>query len=311
MGFAFKNLLCLLVLTSAAYSQFTRTDFSDKTEDVQQIRKSMLEIERAFVARDPDPFERIFIDGYVNIRGKAIYNAREQLTAMVKWDAATIKAGKKLDFETLSYDSSDPSVHMFGDSAIVNVLKKNLWRYKEDRCLTQYQSTELWLKMAGIWKLGAGHMTTIQCEPMPWQPPHPAVVATRTQTKPGKYLSTTVETEIRELLSKVNDAGLRNDSNADAFCPEFASTALNGDVSGDRSLLLNALRIPTSRNNERYRDDEVFLNFGSAAMYLFRVRSFAKAGESAPPPPIVFSVMFVKQNGGWQIAGSHASTIQD
>lgn len=311
MRFVVKNLLIIFALCSAAYAQFTRTDFSDKTEDVQQIRKSMLEVERAFVSRDPDPFERIFIDGYVNIRGKAVYNAREQLTAMMKWDAATIKAGKKLDFETLSYESNDPSIHLFGDTAIVNVLKKNLWRYKEEKCLTQYQSTELWLKLEGLWKLAAGHMTTIQCEPMPRHSLHPAVADTRTQSKPLKFLSTAVETEIRELLSKVNDAGLRNDDNVDAFSTEFASTALNGDASGDRSLLLNSLRIPTSRNNERYRDDEVFLSFGNAAMYLFRVRSFAKAGESTPPPPIVFSVMFVKQNAAWKIAASHASTIQD
>ena len=311
MRYLFESLIVLLLLSMATYAQFTRTDFSDKTADVQEIRKSMLEIERAFVARDLEPFERLFIDGYIGVRGKPVYNARDPLIAMVRWDAATIKAGKKLDFETLSYESDHPSIHMFGDAAIVNVMKKNLWRYKDSRCLTQYQATELWLKLDSRWRLAAGHMTTFQCDSMPWQPPHPALAAIKSQFKPTKFISPTVETEIRELLSKLTESGLRGDDNTDAFASDFVSTAINGDVSGDKSLLLNALKTPTSRASERYRDDEVFQNFGNAAMYLFRVRSLAKAGETKPEPPIVFTVIFVKQDGAWKIAGSHASSLQD
>lgn len=311
MGFAVKNLVVLFALASAVYAQFTQTAFSQTSTDVQEIRKSMLEIERAFVSRDPEPFDRIFIDGYVNVREKPVYNYREQLSAMVKWDAAAIKAGKKLDFETLSFESDSPTVHIIGDAAVVNTLKKNLWRYKDDRCLTQYQTTELWIKADGTWKVAAGHMSTTQCDPMPWQPPHPAVSATRPLGKPIKYLSTSTETELRELLSKLNDAGMHSDSNADAFAPEFVSTGINSNVSGDRSLLLNALKIPTIRNRERYRDDEVFLNFGNAAIYLFRVRSFPRGGETTPPPPTVYSVMFVRSGTDWRIAAAHASEITD
>jgi hypothetical protein len=309
--FLFESLVVLLTLSTTICAQFTKTDFSDKTADVQEIRKSMLEIERAFVARDSEPFERIFLDGYIGIRGKPVFNAREQLTAMIKWDAAVIKAGKKLDFETLSYESDHPTIHMFGDTAIVNVLKKNLWRYKESRCLTQYQSTELWLKQESRWKLTAGHMTTIQCDSMPWQPPHPAVAAIKAQSKPTRFLSPVVETEIRELLSKLTESGLHGDDNSDAFSSDFVSTAINNDISGDRALFMNALKTPTNRTSERYRDDEVFQNFGNAAMYLFRVRSLAKAGETKPEPPIVFSVIFIKQNGSWKITASHASSLQD
>jgi hypothetical protein len=300
--FAVKNLIVLISLASAVYAQFTQTVFSQTTnDDEQEIRRSMTEIERAFVSRDPEPFDRIFLDGYVNVREKPVYNYREQLAAMVKWDAAAIKSGKKLDFETLSFESELPSIRMMGDVAVVNTLKKSLWRYKEDKCLTQYQSTELWIKSAGAWKVAAGHMTPIQCNPMPYQPPHPAV----------KNLSTTAETELRELLSKLTDSGLRNDTNVDAFAPAFVSTGTNSTVSSDRDLVLEAIKIPTMRNRERYRYDEVFLSFGNAAIYVFRVRSFPKEGQTVRQRPVVYSIMFVRSGTDWKIAAAHASEILD
>lgn len=311
MRFAVENLVFVLTLAFAAFPQISKTENSDKSTDAQDIRKSMLAIERAFVSRDPEPFDRIFIEGYVNIREKPVFNYRDQLAAMVRWDAAAIKSGKRLDFETLSYESELPTISVYGDSAIVTTLKKNLWRYRDEKCLTQYQSTELWLKVEGNWKVAAGHASTVQCEPLPWQPPHPAVAAIRPLSKPIQYISTSTETELRELLSKLNDAGLRADSSSDAFTSEYISTGANGSVSSDRSILLNTLKVPTLRNRERYRDDEIFLDFGSAAMYLFRVRSFPRAGETAPPKPIVFSVIFVKSGNNWQISASHASEIAD
>jgi Domain of unknown function (DUF4440) len=309
--FALKTLVLIFPLSLSVYAQFTQTAYSQTTPDSQEISKAITEVGRAFVSRDPAPFDRLYLDGYVNVREKPVYNYRDQLTAMVKWDAAAIKAGKKLDFETLSYDSELPSIQVFGDVAIVNVLKKNLWRYREDRCLTQYQTTELWIKSEASWKIAAGHMSTIQCEQMPWQPPHPAVAEIRGVSKPVKFISVTAETELRELLTKLNDAGLRSDTNADAFVPEYSSTGTTASVSGDRSGLLAALKIPTMRNRDRYRDDEVFLSFGPAAIYLFRIRSFPKAGETAPSPPIVYSVMFVRSGSNWRIAASHASELTD
>ena len=308
MRFAAENLILVLILAIAGQAQPARAGSSD--DDAQEIRKTMLEVEKAFVSRDPGPLERFLIDGYVGIRDKPIFNARDQLAAMVRYDAAAIKSGKKLDFETLSYESELPSVHLFGDAAIVNVLKKNLWRYRDDRCLTQYQTTELWLKLEGEWKVAAGHVSTIQCDERPGQQTHPGIAATRPVVKPTKFISTTVETELREMLSKLTDAGLRGDTSSDAFMPEFVSTNVNGTISSERAALLNALRIPTARNNERFRDDEVFLNFGSAAMYLFRVRTVPKIGET-PPPPIVYSIVFVRSGTNWQIAASHASAITD
>ncbi len=311
MRFALKTLILLIPLSLSVYAQFTQTAFSQSGSDSQDIRKAMLEVERAFVSRDPAPFDKVYIDGYVNVREKPVFNYREQLGAMVKWDAAALKAGKRLDFETLSYDSDLPAIQVIGDVAIVNVLKKNLWRYRDDRCLTQYQTTELWLKIESSWKIAAAHMSTIQCEKPPWQPPHPAVAEIRPLLKPTKFISVSTETELRELLSSLNDSGMRSDTNADGFISDYVFTSTGSSVSGDRSALLSALKIPTMRNRYRYRDDEVFLNFGPAAMYLFRIRSFPKAGETTPPPPIVFSIIFIKTGDTWRIAASHASELSD
>lgn len=305
------SLLLFTALSVSAYPQFSRTALVNKTEDIEEIRRSIDEIERAFVLRDPTPFESTYLDGYISIKGKTVYNAREILLAMVRWDALAIKAGKKLDFETLSYESDLPAIQVYGDAAIVTSLKKNLWRYKDDKCLSRYQSTELWIKAESQWKVAAAHMSTIQCDPMPWQPPHPAVADTRTITKPSKYLSPSAETDIRELISRLNDVGLSSDSGSDAFTAEFVSTGLNNEVSRDRSALLSALRMPTGRGNERYKDDEVYLSFGPAAAHFFRVRSIAKPGERKPEPPVTYSVFFVKQDGAWKIAASHASSLVD
>lgn len=309
--FAVKATFIIFTLSLSVYAQFTQTAYSQPNQDAEEIRKTMGKIEEAFVSRTPGPFLNYYLDGYVNIREKPVYNYREQLSAMVRWDAAAMKSGKKLSFETLSYDSEPPSIHVYGDAAIVNTLKKNLWRYKDDRCLTRYQTTELWIKIESAWKIAAAHMSTMQCDPMPWQPPHPAVAEIRPQSKPTKFLSTSAETELRELLSRLTDVGLRTDTNSDAFASNFVSTDTDSTVSRDRGPLLTALKIPTIRNREKYRDDEVFLSFGQAAIYVFRIRSFPKEGESTPPPPIVFSVMFVRSGTNWQIVASHASELSD
>lgn len=303
-------ILAILALALPVYSQFARASLTGSAEDTQEIRRAIGEIEHSFVSRDVEPFERIYLDGYVNIRGRPTYNARDQLTAMVRWDAAAMKSGKKLDFETLSYESDNPQIRLFGDAAIVTALKKNLWRYKEDRCLTQYQSTELWVRVTGSWKLAAGHMTTIQCEPAPWQPLHPAVAALRSETRPSKFVSASVETELRELISSLDSSGMRSDSNADAFADGFMSTGIEGDLSSDRASLLETLKVSTSRSSGRYKDDETFMNFGPAAMYIFRVRSLA-GPTGSPQLPLVVSVTFAKQGGTWKITASHISTIKD
>ena len=271
----------------------------------------MSEIEQAFVSRDAAPFERIYLDSYVGIRTRPVYNAFEPLIAMIRWDAAAIRSGKKLDFETLSFENENSQIRIFGDAAVVTGVKKNLWRYRDARCLYRYQSTDLFVKLDGRWRLVLGHMSLTPCDPTPRLPPHPAVADIRGQTKPSRNLSPNTETEIREFISKIIEAGLTSGNVSDAFAPDFLATAVNNDVSSDRSALLAALRLPTSRANERYRDDEAFLSFngGSVAAYIFRVRSIAKAPDTKPDLPVTYSVIFAKLGGVWKIVSSHASTV--
>ena len=271
----------------------------------------MSEIEHAFVSRDAAPFERIYLDSYVGIRGRPVYNAFEPLIAMIRWDAAAIKSGKKVDFETLSFESENSLVRVFGDAAVVTSVKKNQWRYRDARCLNRYQSTDLFVKIEGRWRLVLGHMSLTPCDPMPWQPPHPAVADIRSQTRPNRNLSPNTETEIREFISKTTEAGLTGGNFAEAFAPDFLATAVNNDMSSDRTALLAALRLPIARANERYRDDEAYLSFngGSVAAYIFRVRSIAKAPDTKPDLPVTYSVIFAKLGGVWKIVASHASTV--
>ena len=312
MRYLQQILLTILLITVPALSQTASESTLPSPDEASEIRRLLTEIEQAFVTRDPAPIERIYLEGYVGIRGRPIYNALDQLVAMVRWDAAAIRSGKKLDFETLSFDNENPTVTIFGDVAVVTTVKKNLWRYKESRCLNRYQSTDVFAKVSGRWRLALGHMSSIPCDPMPWQPPHPAVVDIRNKTRPSMHLSPSTETEIRELISKLTETGLNGTSGNDAFAADFISTTLNNQVSADRVHLLAALRIPTSRNGERYRDDEAFLNFGgNAAAYIFRVRSFAKGPDSKPEPPVTVSVVFSKMDGAWRIVASHESTLLD
>lgn len=311
MRFLQQIILTLTFLTVAAHSQPPSSTFKG-LEDEAEVKKLLSEIEQAFIARDPAPFEKIYLDGYVGVRGRPVYNALDQLIAMVRWDAAAIRSGKKLDFETISFDNENPTVHIFGDAAIVTGVKKNTWRWKESRCTNRYQSTDVFVKVGGQWRLAMGHMSLIPCDPMPFQPPHPAVADVRSQNKPTKNISPSTETELRELLGKLNDVGLVSSTGVDAFDANYVSTNTSNDVGNDRAPLIAALRTPTSRTAERYRDDEAFLNFGgTVAAYLFRIRTFPKGQEAKPEPPVTYSVVFVKQDGSWKIAASHASTLQD
>ena len=312
MRYLEQMLLAILFLAVPAYSQFTTASLTPAAEDTLEIKKLLSEIEQAFVSRELGPFERIYADGYVAVRSRPVYNAVEQLIAMVRWDAAAIKSGKKPYIETLSFTNENPSIHLFGDAAVVTGIKRNEWRHRNSQCVYRNQSTDLFARNNGQGRLVLGHMTQTPCEPRFPQPDHPAVADLRNQNKPTKNLSPTTETELRELISKLTETGLTGSLGTDAFAADYVATSVNNAVSNDRGPLLAALRTPTSMTGERYRDDDAFLNFGgNVAVYLFRIRSFAKGTNSTPDPPVTFSVMFVKQDSLWKIVASHASAIQD
>jgi Domain of unknown function (DUF4440) len=310
MRFFGRTAFTILFLAVPVFLQSSPESSPTTTDESTEIKRMLAEIDQSFVSRDPAPFERIYLDSYVGIRGRAIYNAFEPLIAMIRWDAAAIKSGKKLDFETLSFENENPIVRVVGDAAVVTGVKKNLWRYRDARCLNRYQSTDVFVKIDGKWRLFLGHMALTPCNPMPWIPPHPAVADLREQTKPSRNLSPATETEIRDFLGKLTEAAIAGGAGGDAFAPEFVATTIHNDINNDRAPLMAAIRTPTSRVNERYRDDEAFLSFGgNVAAYIFRIRSLAKGPDTKPDPPVTYSVIFAKQNGQWKILSAHASTL--
>ncbi|MEO7672734.1 MAG: hypothetical protein ABIU09_01485, partial [Pyrinomonadaceae bacterium] len=108
----------LAAFSAPALAQFG--SLPDTGDDRNEILRAIAEISTAYVARNPEPFERIYLENYVSIRGKPVYNSREQLIAMMRADSAPLRAGKKLDYQTLSYESENPQFHFYGSSAVIN-----------------------------------------------------------------------------------------------------------------------------------------------------------------------------------------------
>ena len=302
----------LVTLSAHAFSQLSRPP--DRTDDRTEIMQSIAEISSAYVGRNPEPFERIYLENFVSIRGKPVYNTREQLIAMMKADSGPVRVGKKLDYETLSYESENPQFHFYGQAAIVSIFKKNFWQYRGIKCLTRTQATELWLKRDGRWKLAAGHVTTFQCEAKPFHPIHPAVAAIPSLTKAPPNSDSDAESQIRAVVGEIANARVSGpDSLAAAVeknsVKDFVATNINGDVLRDRSLLASLPqptpgRIPGLRN----QDDAIQI-FGDAAIFTFRIKAAAAKPGTTPESPQQCTIMLVNLQGKWLIAATHISKI--
>ena len=299
----------LVTLSAHALAQLSRP--SDRTDDQTEIMRSIAEISSAYVARDPEPFERIYLENYVSIRGKPVYNTREQLIAMMKADSGPVRAGKKLDYETLSYESENPQFHFYSQTAIVNIFKKNLWQYHGNKCLTKTQATELWLKRDGSWHLAAGHVTTFQCDAKPFHPIHPAVAAIPSITKAPANSDPEAENQIRTVVNEIANARV---SGPDSFAAviekntvkDFVATNINGEVFRDRSTLASLPQPTPSRIPGLRNQDEAILIYDNAAIYTFRVRpASATASESSQQ----CTIFLANIQGKWLIAATHISKI--
>ena len=64
----------------------------DRSNDRNEILRSIAELSSAYVSRTPDPFEKTYLDNYVSIRGKPVFNSKEQLIAMMNADQVLLKA---------------------------------------------------------------------------------------------------------------------------------------------------------------------------------------------------------------------------
>lgn len=302
----------LVMLSSCVLAQTARVP--DRTTDQIEIMRSIAEVSHAYVARNSEPFERTYLENYVSIRDKPVYNTRDQLIAMMKADSGLVRAGKKLDFETLSYESENPRFHFFGQTAIVNIVKKNFWQYRGTKCLTKTQGTELWLKRDGTWRLAAGHVTTFQCNPKPFHPIHPAVAAIRSQTKAPPNSDAQAETQIRTIVTEITNAQKTSPGNALAVIAKhlaetFVATDLNGEITSDPRELAElppptSGRIPGLRNQ-----DEAITIYDNAAIYTFRARPPTAPGSSTLEPAQQCTFFLVNIQEKWRIAAMHVSRI--
>jgi hypothetical protein len=118
--------LTLLLLVSGCFQAVGQPlRAPDRLNDRNEILRSIAALSSAYVARSPDPFEKIYLDNYVSIRGKPVFNSKEQLVAMMNADQALLKARRKLEYDTISYEAENPQFHFYGQTAVLNVSKKN------------------------------------------------------------------------------------------------------------------------------------------------------------------------------------------
>lgn len=278
----------------------------DRSEDRTQILSAIEAISKGYVGRDPYPFEYFYLDNYLSIKEKPVFNGRDQLIAMMKADAVLLGAGKKLDYETLQYETESPQIRFLGLAAIVTSTKRNLWQYKGQKCLTKMATTELWVKPDGDWKLAAGHGTTFQCDNKPFHPIHPAVAKTPPRTKPANT-DTDTEQLIRSLLTEVSLAQSGRIENAatvlkSGVSADFKGLDANGESSTDRSILAD-LPLAVSRSVGMRDPNDILMIFPGAAVYSFKI----KAAAVQPSAPKQCSIFLARQDGRWQIAAFHIS----
>lgn len=297
----------MISLASGPLSVFGQPgDARDRISDQTAILHQIARISKAYAGRDALPFGEIYLPNFVSIKGKPVYNTRQQLIAMMEADGALLRAGKKLEFDTIAYESGNPRITFHGNSAIVNIAKKHYWQYRGQKCLTTMQATELWVRQEGVWKIAAGHVSTFQCDPKPYHPIHPAVAAIPSLTKAPANLDPDAEQQVRELVNRLAAARTSSPMELAAAIEsvtskEFTATDLDGEINSDRTLL-TSLPVSTPGRSVGIRgQDEEILIFDTSAIYTFRVKT---SGSAAPQQTTVF---LAKARGRWLTVAAHTS----
>lgn len=299
--------LAIVVAGCSIVSAQAAAALTDRDADRTAIMRSIAEVSKAYAARDPEPFERIYLDTYVSVRGKPVYNHREQLIAMMRADSLYLRAGKRLDFETISYESDYPEIRLYGSIAIVNSGKKHHWQYKGQKCVSRSQATEIWVKTAGEWKIAAGHTSTFHCEPRPYYPVHAAVNAIPSRGRPPLNADKTTEQEVRDIINgfviaRTNGEGELQKLIQQHRTEDFLFTNIDGEVNRDYSLIAAMPPSSTARTIGLRNHDDALLVFENAALYTFKIRT---TGPTEVPQQ--GSVFFAKTGGRWVIAAAHLS----
>ena len=279
----------------------------DRSNDRAEILRSIAALSTAYVTRVPEPFERIYLDNYVSIRAKPVFNSKEQLIAMMNADQLLIKARRKPEYDTISYETENPQFHFNGGTAVLNVAKKNYWQYRGQKCMTRSQATELWLKRDGEWKIAAAHVTSFHCDPKPYYPVHAAVAAVGSDTKAPPNTDASSEQQVRELINGLVRARASGESELVALLDrnvskEFVFTDLRGEVTSDRSILRTLPTASTGRSTVRNQDDTTVVFDGGAAVFTYKLKP-----ETAGDGLRQCSVFLVKVGEQWLIAAAHIS----
>lgn len=303
------NITAILLVLICQYIFAQPLRAVDRAADRTQILAEIEAISKGYVGRDPAPFEKIYLENYVSVREKPVYNLRDQLIAMMKADSLILNARKKLDYETLFYETENPQIRFYGRTAIVISTKKNLWQYRGQKCLTRLVSTELWVKPDAEWKLAAGHATTFQCDPKPFHPIHQAVATVPTR---GKPINADIDAEqrVRELLTAFVKARAAGGKTYEAViestvAKDFRAIDLNGESTTDRSSLAD-LAAPAARSTGIRNQDDALIIYPDSAVYTFKIRAAAATGTASRSSKQC-SVFLVKTEGRWLIAGTHAT----
>ena len=305
-----RKAIALAVLFAAASAAVSQAVPSRSVgEDARLISTYIDAIAKAFVSRDPEPFERLYLSDFVSVRGRPVYNAREHLAAMVRSDAAAKRAKRTLDFETIAFDSDAPSIKVIGDVAIVTALKRNEWKYRDSKCITRYQSTDVWVRAGSEWRLAAGAANIIQCEPMPWHPPHPAVASIPEKNTPPETndpAEQEIETLLQELV-RTSETGDTASGHGRHFLADYVFTNAEAIRSDNPSELIEVIRAGSHPSQRTSIEEEGYFLYSDTAIYIFGARTRPRPGSIERAKTIYYLTVLVKIDGHWKFAAAHAT----
>ena len=301
------QLALLLFVSGCFYAVGQPLRANDRLNDRNEILRSIAELSSAYVARTPDPFEKIYLDNYVSIRGKPVFNSKEQLIAMMNADQLQLKARRKLEYDTISYEAENPQFHFYGQTAVLNVSKKNYWQYRGQKCMTRSQGTELWIKRDGEWKIAAAQVTSFHCDPKPYYPIHAAVAAVGSETKAPHNTDVASEQQVRELINSLVKARISTQETFEAVLDrsvskDFVFTDLKGEVSGDRSLLQGLPAASGTRSAGLRNQDDAIIVFDGAAVFTYKLKP-----QTPDESPRQCTIILAKVDERWMIAAAHIS----
>lgn len=303
------KLTLILLASSLSYASAQIPRPVDRNADRDQILYSLTEIAKGYVNRDARPFERYYLENYVSIREKPVFNTRVQLVEIMLADSSpAAKARRRLDFDTISYEN--PDIRFFGSTAVLNAEKLHYWQYRGAKCLTRYLATELWVKRDSEWKVAASHSTTFQCLSSPSPPTHPAVLANPPISTPPANENKQAESQIRDLINSFVKARGSSRELFDALVTEytpdsFTSVNVAGEITRERTILELLPASAGSRPSRLREADQALVVYDNAAIFTFKLRQPLSARLTEKPQQC--SVFLAKVGEKWMIVAAHAT----